>query len=467
MKRSAVSKENRYFLEGLETLAGDELRRLQFEKTKVTLGRAYHASGFYKDLFEKAKVTPDDYRAHEDIVRFPTIDKLTLMEDQRSAPPYGRRLCVPPEDIRRVNLTSGTSGLGQEMHCHDEDSITAATASTACHFAAIGLEEGDPSAVLHPLGTMTGGMLSYEGLRQFGAVPLPLAVFSTNQKLDVMRQFDLRHIITTPAYLARITALCLEQGLNPRETFPNLAGITLSTEPFTVAWAVRMEVLWGTVIHDIYGSSQLNLNYAITCKYGAVPDGAFGHYHLADYFALVEVIDRETGRPTEPGEWGEPIVTTFSRRAMPLIRFKSSDRVRVLPPGLCDCGRTSHALWEVGTISRYDDMIKIKATNVWPQTVDEAVFAFDEIEEYNGRVFIEPDGRECAELSVEFKKATLDDRAKSDILRRVAQRIKDTAQVSMTVVEVPHGTLPRFEYKVKRWTDDRIEGLEHVKFIEK
>ncbi|MBU2497268.1 MAG: hypothetical protein KKE57_00035, partial [Proteobacteria bacterium] len=90
--------------------------------------------------------------------------------------------------------------------------------------------------------------------------------------------------------------------------------------------------------------------------------------------------------------------------------------MKLVPPDRCDCGRTSKALWETGTISRYDDMIKIKATNVWPQTVDEAAFSFDAIDEYNGRVFITEDGQEVAKVSVEFKKGPLGDRAKSDIL---------------------------------------------------
>ena len=467
MKRSKIPRENSYFLKLLETMPEEHLKRLQFKKTKEILEWAYHKSRFYKDHLDRAKVTPDDFRRLEDIVRFPVSDKNTLLEDQQAPPPFGRRVCVPHDEIRRVNLTSGTSGLGQEIHCHDEDAIDAANDSTACHFAAIGLTAGDLSAVLHPLGTMTGGMLSYEGLRHLGAVPMPLAVFNTNQKLDVMCQFDLHNIVTTPAYLSRITALCMERGLEPKVQFPHLKGITLSTEPFTVTWAERVEDLWGTVIHDIYGSSQLNLNYAVTCKYGAVPDGQFGFYHLADYLALVEVLDKETDQPVRYGEWGEPVITTFSRRAMPLIRFRSNDRVKLLPPGLCDCGRTSRALWEVGTISRYDDMIKIKATNIWPQTIDQAVFSFDEIEEYNGRIYIEENGRECAKVSVEFKKMAIDERAKRETLRKLSQKIKDIGQVSMSVIEVPHGTLPRYEYKVKRWTDDRIQGLEHVRFIEK
>jgi len=141
--------------------------------------------------------------------------------------------------------------------------------------------------------------------------------------------------------------------------------------------------------------------------------------------------------------------------------------VRLLPPDLCDCGRTSRALWEVGTVSRYDDMIKIKATNVWPQAVDEAVFSFDEIEEYNGRVFIDENGQEVARVRLEFKKMALDDSAKAAVLRRLGAKIKEITQVSMALEEVPYGTLPRFEYKVRRWTDERIEGLERVKYIAK
>ena len=467
MQRTAIPQANRYFLKRLETLSLDELRQLQFSKTKETLERVYARSGFYRDLLDKAGVSPEDFKVLSDIARFPFIAKSDLLQDQRVHPPFGRTLCVLPGQTRRINLTSGTSGLGQEVHCHDETSIRAANAPTASHFAAIGLRKGDVSAVLHPLGTMTGGMLSYEGLRHFGAVPLPLAVFDTSQKVDMMRRFPLRHMLTTPAYLTRVTAVCMEHGLEPKTAFPHLKGITLSTEPFTIAWAERMEEIWGTVVHDIYGSSQLNLNFAITCKYGAVPDGEFGCYHLAEHFALVEVLNRETDRPAAVGEWGEPVVTTFSRNAMPLVRFRSNDRVRLLPPGSCDCGRTSGALWEVGTISRFDDMLKIKANNVWPQTIDEAVFSFDEIEEYNGRVYIKGDGHECAAISAEFKPHTVDEEARTAILRRLSKKIKTMTQVTMDVEEVPHGTLPRFEYKARRWSDERTKGMEQVKFLEK
>lgn len=467
MERKTITKESHHFLKEKETMSIEDLKTLQFEKTRETLERAYHSSRFYRNIFDKAKVKPEDFKELEDIARFPFIDKLDLIKDQENHPPFGSMVCVTPDKICRINITSGTSGMGQEVHCHEEASIVAANASTASHFAAIGLQKGDLSALLYPLGTMTGGMLSYEGLRMLGATPMPLAVFTTNQKIAIMKRFNVHHISTTPAYLSRITSICMEKGIHPKETFSRLKGITLSTEPFPVAWALKMEDLWGTVIHDIYGSTQLNLNYAITCKYGVVPDGQFGCYHLADYLALVEVLDKETDKPVEFGEWGEPVVTTFSRKAMPLIRFRSNDRVRLLPPECCDCGRMSRSLWEVGTVARYDDMIKIKATNVWPQTVDEAVFSFDEIEEYNGNVFIDNSGREVAKVSFEFKNAALDDTAKATIINKLGYKIKELTLVTMQLEEVPYGTLPRFEYKVRRWTDERVPGLERVKFIEK
>ncbi|PKN61297.1 MAG: hypothetical protein CVU57_30315 [Deltaproteobacteria bacterium HGW-Deltaproteobacteria-15] len=467
MDRNRVDAKNHYHLRTLETLPLEQLEALQFERTKRTLLRAYHGSGFYRDLFDAAKVRPEDFKRLDDIERFPFTDKQALIKDQQDNPPFGRRLCVPLRRVRRVNLTSGTSGMGQEVHCHEDGSIRAANASTASHFAAAGLKKGDLSAVLYPLGTMTGGMLSYEGLRTFGATPLPLAVFNATQKIDMMNRFGVHHVLTTPAYLTRLTSLCMERGKEPRELFPRLKGVTLSTEPFSVAWAVRMEEIWGTVVHDIYGSTQLNLNYAVTCKYGAAPDGQRGYYHLADHFAMVEVIDHETHRPVRFGEWGEPVVTTFSREAMPLIRFRTNDRVRLLPPDLCDCGRVSRAMWEAGTISRYDDMIKIKATNVWPQTVDEVIFSFEDVDEYSGRVYIADDAKEVAEVLVEFKRGGPGADTRVGLLERIGEKIKDKTQVSMRVREVAHGTLPRFEYKARRWTDERIKGLERVTYMEK
>lgn len=157
MGKKSVSNENHFFSRELETLHREDLRALQIKKTKETLERAYNRSDFYRDLFDRAKVKPDDFKSLSDIERFPFINKQDLVRDQEENPPFGRRLCLPLDEVRRVNVTSGTSGMGQEVHCHEEDSIWAANASTASHFAAIGMKDGELSALLYPLGTMTGG----------------------------------------------------------------------------------------------------------------------------------------------------------------------------------------------------------------------------------------------------------------------------------------------------------------------
>jgi len=154
MERRRVAKKNSYFLKKMQTMPVEAIKALQFEKTKDTLERAYHKSPFYRDLFDKARVKPERFRKLEDITRFPFIEKHDLVRDQQEDPPFGRRVCVPHDQIRRINVTSGTSGMGQEVHCHEENSIHAANASTASHFAAIGLKKGDVSALLYPLGTI-------------------------------------------------------------------------------------------------------------------------------------------------------------------------------------------------------------------------------------------------------------------------------------------------------------------------
>jgi phenylacetate-CoA ligase len=160
MDRKSITKKNSYFLENMETLSREDLKKLQLEKTRETLEWAYHQSRFYRNLFDKAKARPEHLKSLDDIARFPFIDKKGLLDDQREDPPFGKAMCVPVSDIYRVNLTSGTSGQGQEVHCHDAKAVETANASTASHFAAIGLGKGDLSALLYPLGTMTGGLLS-------------------------------------------------------------------------------------------------------------------------------------------------------------------------------------------------------------------------------------------------------------------------------------------------------------------
>jgi phenylacetate-CoA ligase len=226
-----------------------------------------------------------------------------------------------------------------------------------------------------------------------------------------------------------------------------------------------MEEFWGTRLYDCYGSTQIRSIYAATCEKGAVHEGRRGSYHPAEPFVLAEITDPATGKPVPYGDEGELVITNLSQQAAPMIRFRQGDRIRRLPPDACDCGRTWEA-WEAGTISRYDDMLKIRGQNVWPLAVDEVVFAYREIEEYSGRVYVAPGGTEEVVLSVEFRKETpAPDRP--GILAGLPEQLRQRTGIRMAVAEVAYGTIPRFEYKAVRWADERQAGLTKVTFTEK
>jgi phenylacetate-CoA ligase len=456
----------RYHDRRLETLPRDELKAAQFARLKSVLERAYHQSLFYRRLFDDARVHPDQIKSWDDFHgRIPFIDKRALLADQAEAPPWGRKLTVPPDQIRKVYITSGTSGVGQEVHPMTGTDFGAAAEIGFFCFTWAGIEPGDRNALFWPLATMAGGQAAYGGLERFGANVMALGIFDSNTKIRRLIDFSHQYVWATPVYLTRLTLLCREMGVEPATALPGLKGIILSTGAFPIEWAEEMEQFWGTRLYDCYGSTQIRAIYASTCEKGVVHDGRRGSYHPAEPFVLVEIVDPATGALVEYGDEGEPVVTTLYQDAAPMIRFRQGDKIRRLPPDACDCGRTGE-VWEAGTIARYDDMLKIRGQNVWPLAVDEAVFAYREIEEYSGRVYVAPGGTEEVVLSVEFRKETpAPDRPR--ILAGLPEQLRQRTGIRMAVAEVAYGTIPRFEYKAVRWADERQAGLTKVTFTEK
>lgn len=456
----------RYYNYQLETLPRDELKALQFRRLSQLIERVYYQNQFYRRLFDEARVRPAEIRSWDDFQkRIPFIDKKVLLKDQAEHPPYGWKLMVPEEEIRKIYITSGTSGIGQEFHPSTEKDFRSA-AEVGFHFLTwAGMEKGDLNALFWPLATMAGGQIALGGLEQFGANPMVLGIFDSKTKIQRMREFKHHYIWATPVYLTRLTHLCQEMGVDPKREMSNLKGILLSTGAFPVEWAEEMEEFWGARVYDCYGTTQLRCVYASTCEKGVVHQGKRGSYHLAEYFALAEILDPDSGEPVKYGDEGEVVITNLAQDAAPMIRFRQGDKVRRLPPEACDCGRTWE-VWEAGTIARYDDMLKIKGQNIWPLAVEEVIFAYKEVEEYNGHVYLGEGGAEEVAVAVEFKKDAAP-AVKSRIVGALPNQLRDRTGVRMQVEEVAHGTIPRFEYKAIRWTDDRQKGLTKVKFTEK
>jgi phenylacetate-CoA ligase len=212
-----------------------------------------------------------------------------------------------------------------------------------------------------------------------------------------------------------------------------------------VEWADRHRDVWGAKLHEMYGSSQMGSVVASTCERG-LPEGTRGVLHVHDWATIVEVLDPETSEPVAPGEEGELVLTPFYRRATPLLRYRTGDRVRYLPPGSCPCGRPTIGI-ESGTISRYDDMFKIKLKNIWASEVDQVILDELGAREYQANIYLDDRGREQVAVTVFGGGVAAPD--VSDALRRAFG-------INFHVTAAAAADAPVFDVKPKRWHDQRM-----------
>jgi phenylacetate-CoA ligase len=458
--------KHRYLSRTVETLPHAQRRAWQWEQVKVLLARVSQ-NEFYRRRFAAAGVDPGKIRGLEDFAeQVPCLTKKDLLEDQKAYPPYGQRLLVPEQDLFQAWITSGTSGVGQEVHALSEEDVR--RGAEHCFYALTwaGMQSGDLNLVCWPVATMAGGLVLSEALRRFPAHTMLVQIFDSKTKIERMRTFQPHYLWVTPVYLTRLSALCEEMKFLPWRDLRRLKGVFISTGSYPIEWAERMQQFWGAPLYDVYGTTQIGTMFGATCEEGVVRDGKRGCFHFIDQWALLEVVNPETGAPVAYGEEGDVVVTTFNRIATPLVRFRHGDRVRLLPPGYCPCGRTGPCL-EAGTIARYDDMIKIKGVNVWPDATDAVLFSYPEVDEYNARVYVDQHaGREEVDLKVAFKTGTEAARRK-EILQQLPGQLRERTGVAIDVREVTPDQIERLEYKAMRWTDERVAGLQKVKFKEK
>jgi len=448
----------------LETLSREELRALQFRRLRTLLERVVHRSAFYRRRFAERGVPLDAIKSLEDFaVRVPSITKQDLLDDQAEQPPYGSRLEVSEHAIASTFLTSGTTGIGQEVHPLSWRDLEQLGDSWCYKFHWIGLRPGDRGYTMWPIALQVAGVSLARGFQKYGLQSYLVAPLDVGRKLETMRRFPPSFIITVPAYLTRLTVVAQQMGIDPRRDFPELRAVDATTQAYTLDWAREMEAFWGAPLTEMFGATQSVPGIMISCERGVHRDGRRGMLHALEHRLLFEVVDPGTGRQVASGEEGELVVTTLTREAAPMIRFRMGDRVIYQAASECACGRPFAGI-QAGTVARYDDMIKIKGQNVWPEAVDAAVFGFREVEEYRATVFIDAEGRETVAVQYEIKPtAQLSDADRAALPAKLQARARDRVGVTMQFTEVAHDSLPRYEFKTRRWTDERKAGrkVEH------
>jgi len=441
----------------LERASPDEIKGLQLKRIQTVLAQAYDRNPFYRALYDKAGVHPRDIRSLEDFrARIPFIDKRTLLEDQSAYPPYGSRADVPDAHIHQVTHTGGTSGIGQELHMFTQLETESWTTGFFYECAWAGIQPGDRVVRFIRVAMELGGLWHKSAGERFGLNQFFIGAYDSETRLKLMRRISPHLIIAQPSYLTRLSLMCEEQGIQPREAFPELKAMMFSGEAHGgVNWLRRMENFWGVKLAEWYGSTQAAGSHMFSCEGGLhFDDGRLRMLHNLEHRIYCEMLDLETGLPVNSGEDGEMFITNLYNENFPIIRFRTYDRARYRDADYCDCGRPFSGI-ESGSVSRVDDMLKVRGQNLWPDTVGGLIFGRVELEEYQGTVWVDETGRERVRVAVEFRPGSLSEGERDALRQRLREEIKQKTDITMEVIEVEHGTLPRFEQKARRWKDER------------
>lgn len=341
-------------LEPIETASRDEVQALQLQRLRWTLQHAYDNVPHYKKAFDAKGVHPSDLKQLSDLSKFP----FTVKKDLRDNYPFGM-FAVPREKVARIHASSGTTGKPTVVGYTLKDIDTWADL-VARSIRAAGGRAGDLIHVAYGYGLFTGGLGAHYGAERAGCTVIPMSGGQTEKQVQLIRDFAPSIIMVTPSYMQVINEEFVRQGMDPRESSLKI-GI-FGAEPWTEAMRREIETKAGIDAVDIYGLSEvMGPGVASECI-----ESKDGPVVWEDHF-YPEIIDPETGEVLPDGAEGELVFTSLSKEALPMIRYRTRDLTRLLPP-------TSRAFRRMGKIvGRSDDMLIIRGVNVFPTQIEEIV----------------------------------------------------------------------------------------------
>src|SRR6266850_2010799 len=306
-------------LEPIERASKDELQALQLVRLRATLKHAYEHSPHYRETFTAAGVHPDDLRSLEDLAKFP----FTAKDDLRRRYPFGM-FAVPRDQVARIHASSGTTGKPTVVGYTKADIETWATL-VARSIRAAGGRPGDIVHVAYGYGLFTGGLGAHYGAEKLGCTVVPMSGGQTERQVQLIRDLQPNIIMATPSYMLVLAEECARQNLDPRGTALEV-GI-FGAEPWTEPMRQQIETTFGIDAVDIYGLSEV-MGPGVASECIETKDGPV---IWEDHF-YPEIIDPETGRALPEGELGELVFTTLTKEALPVIRYRTRDLTRLLPP---------------------------------------------------------------------------------------------------------------------------------------
>ena len=426
----------------IECMELENLKNIQSERLKKTVEYAYKNCVFYKKKLDKHGVALEGIKDIDDIKKLP----ITTKNDMRDSYPF-QLFSAPVKEVSEIHVSSGTTGNFTVVGYTKEDlKLWAEVMARALGCA--GAEPGDMIQIAYGYGLFTGGLGFHYGALEMGLTVLPTSSGQTKRQRKLMNDFKPRILACTPSYCLYMAEEAREMGLDPRNSSWEIG--SFGAEPWSESMRKEIESTWSMVATDVYGLSEIiGPGVAHECSHKK------GLHIFSDVF-YPEVIDSKTGKPVKKGEKGELVITTLTKRAIPLLRYGTRDIVSINYEK-CACGRTSPRISKI--VGRTDDMIIVRGINVFPSQIEHVLLGIEGIRPHYQLVVDRKAGElDELEVIVEVDEKIFSDEMKT--LRGLEEKIKKEIESVLGVVVrvklVEPKTIERSEGKAKRVIDKRV-----------
>jgi phenylacetate-CoA ligase len=437
MPAPAITTPAYRFQPDIETMSRDAISALQLDRLRAILRRTYDLVAPYRAKCDAAGVRPEDLRSLDDLAAFP----FSLKSDLRDAYPFGL-FAVPRTQILRLHASSGTTGRPTVVGYTRGDLDTWAELMARC-LATGGARPDDLIHNAYGYGLFTGGLGFHDGVARLGATVVPASGGGTERQIVLLRDFGATVLCATPSYALNIAEVAEREGVDLRGG-PLRLGM-FGAEPWSDGMRAELQARLGIVARDTYGLSEvLGPGVAAECEAGA------GLHGWEDHF-IFETVDPDTGARLPDGAAGELVITTLTKEALPMIRYRTRDVSR-LERATCACGRSHVRIMRI--TGRSDDMIILRGVNVYPTQVEAALVGLPGVSP-NYQLVLETHGT-MDRMTVEVEAdPVIDPSVYPDLEAEIGHRIKSLIGITAGVLVREFGALPRSLGKAIRVRDLR------------
>jgi phenylacetate-CoA ligase len=444
MKPSPASRAPPFMFDrAAETMPRRDLAALQLARLRQTLARAYECVAPFRRKLDAAGVTPAHLTSLADLARFP----LTLKTELRDNYPFGL-FAVPREQVLRLHASSGTTGKPTVVG-YTKGDLDLWSDLMARTLACAGARPGDIVHNAYGYGLFTGGLGFHYGAERLGCTVVPVSGGGTERQVTLMQDFGATILCATPSYALNIAEVAMATGVDIRK-LPLRLG-TFGAEPWSEPMRDDLQRELGIKAVDVYGLSEI-LGPGVASECHVAQDGLHG---WEDHF-LFEVVDPHTLQPLPMGATGELVITTLTKQALPMIRYRTRDITR-LSDEPCACGRTHLRIMRV--TGRDDDMLIIRGVNVYPSQVEAGLVGFPGLAPYYQIVLTRDGALDAMTVEVERTPDTPGDAGSCATKSgEVQRRLKSLIGVACNVIVKPPGEVPRSQGKAVRVRDQRKPG---------